>query len=300
LLLSDSEDESSGPKKNVSQLGMLSGICLDSVYLRYLQEKAKNPPKKVEDTKQKKKSRRRASIKPSTSTPVLSSFSSPRRNSAPKVVVTDITPASKDDADVRNAKPKRRGRRGSLTSGQLSPRDFDRALNLGGIREDQATDSGGSTSLTPSPTPRKGSIKEENNENGELKTCVDAEDATDKPIENLPPDIKEEELLLTLMKKNVKEGEYTPQQRVLYDARDTLWEEYQRRKKNRQRIGHLLRKKAKQLRGILGTIRGKGALPSDLALKARANDLQAKKKEARRNQKRRRFEYSGVNDANKI
>ena len=153
LLLSDSEDESSGPKKNVNQLGILSGICLDSVYLNYLQEKAKNPPKKAEESNPKKKSRRRASIKPSTSTPLLSAYSSPRRNSAPKVVVTDITPESKDDTDVRNAKPKRRGRRGSLTSGQLSPRTFDSALNLRGIREDEATDSGESTNRTPTPTP---------------------------------------------------------------------------------------------------------------------------------------------------
>ena len=302
LLLSDSEDESSGPKKNVNQLGILSGICLDSVYLNYLQEKAKNPPKKAEESNPKKKSRRRASIRPSTSTPLLSAYSSPRRNSAPKVVVTDITPESKDDTDVRNAKPKRRGRRGSLTSGQLSPRTFDSALNLRGIREDEATDSGESTNRTPTPTPRRGSIasiKEDNNKTGELKTSTDVSDTTNKPIENSNTDVKEEGLLLTLIKKNVKEGEYTPEQRVLYDAHDILWDEYQRRKKQRQRIGSLLRKKAKQLRGIIGSLRSKGE--SDLALKARSNDLQDKKKAARKNQKRKRFTaYSSVNDINRI
>ena len=99
------------------------------------------------------------------------------------------------------------------------------------------------------------------------------------------------------MKKNVKESEFTPEEKALYDARDVLWDEYQRRKAQRKKIGALLRKRAKQLKGLLGAVRRKGE--SDLALKARANDLQKEKKDARRKQKRYKT-YAAVNDVNAI
>ena len=99
------------------------------------------------------------------------------------------------------------------------------------------------------------------------------------------------------MKKNVKESEFTPEEKALYDARDILWEEYERRKAQRKKIGALLRKRAKQLKGLLGAVRRKGE--SDLALKARANTLQKEKKDARRKKKRYKS-YAAVNDVNAI
>ena len=109
---------------------------------------------------------------------------------------------------------------------------------------------------------------------------------------------KEEELLLTLIKKNVKESEFTPEQKALYDAHDTLWDEFQRRKAQRQKIGGLLRRKAKELRGVLAKVKNKSG-ESDLALKARSNDLQRQKRDIRK-EKRRFSSYGQVNDKNKI
>ena len=90
MLSLDSDDENSDkPKKNKSQLGILGGICLDNVYLNYLQEKAKNPPKEPEEDKKKKKRKRRGPSKPSTIGAHI--IDSPRRNSAPRVVVSDTS-----------------------------------------------------------------------------------------------------------------------------------------------------------------------------------------------------------------
>lgn len=305
LLLSDSEDDSDRPKKNQSQLGILGGICLDSVYLNYLQERSKNPPKKQEEAKPKKK-KRRGSLKPAAS--VMShpvSAQSPRRNSSPKVVVSD-TSNSKEGVDHQKVKPTRRGRRGSLQPGDnykpgrrgsLSPREFGKTLNLGEIHENEQSDDSGCGNLTRSPTPSCSSLRDDNTDEEISKNCPDTIEQGNETNANANEKEKEEDLLISLMKKNVKESEFTPEEKALYDARDVLWEEYQRRKKQRQKIGALLRKRAKQLKGLLGAIRSKGE--SDLCLKARANNLQKEKKEARRNKKKYKA-YAAVNDANAI
>ena len=292
MFLSDSEDENSDrPKKNVSQMGILGGICLDSVYLNYLQEKQKQPPKKPEEEK-KKKRKRRGSMKPSSTGTNIRSSDSPRRNSAPRVVVSNMS-NSTIDKDHLNVKPIRRGRRASLQPGSLSPREFGKTLNLGGINENEQSDDSGCGNLTPSPTPSRSSLLDidEDNSKQVSNTMENNNETTENPKE------KEEDLLISLMKKNVKESEFTPEEKALYDARDVLWDEYQRRKAQRKKIGALLRKRAKQLKGLLGAVRRKGE--SDLALKARANDLQKEKKDARRKQKRYKT-YAAVNDINAI
>lgn len=299
LLLSDSEDDNAGPKKNKNQLGIFSNVCLDNVYMKYLQEKSKNPKEEEEPApKPKKKSRsRRQSLKPPTEKRVPTS--SPRRNSAPKVYIPKVsTKKSKDDTEFHNlGKAKARGRRGSLQPGDLSVSKLriGNTLNLGGIQEDQNSDD---DSLTPSPSPSQSSVKEDANEEEEIKNIGDTNEKENK--QNTNPNGKDEELLLTLMKKNVKESEFTPEQKALYDAHDALMSEFIRRKTQRQKIGGLLIKRAKQLKGLLANIReGKGGSrgESDLALKARSNDLQRRKS---KNKNRRFSSYATVYDNDKV
>ena len=101
-----------------------------------------------------------------------------------------------------------------------------------------------------------------------------------------------------LMKKNVKESEFTPEQKALYDAHDTLLDEFKRRKAQRQKIGALIRKKAWSLRGLLANAKCKSG-ESDLTLKARSMDLQKHKKQAKK-EKRRLSSYGQVTDTNRI
>ena len=314
LLLSDSDDESKGPRKNVNQLGVLGGICLDNVYMNYLQEKQKNPQKKVEETKPKKGSKNR-SVKPSAGPPKNRYGATPRRNSSPKVVGANKSSNSRDDNDLFLAPPKNRGRRGSLQPVSLqtnllsprtpSPRGLRKRLPIRGeIQEDEKSDEDSLNSNKPSPAPSLASLKEEDaNKADEPDPRVDEVEKEDKTLneknEKPPPATsQEDDLLLTLMKKNVKESEFTPEEKALYDAHDIVWAEYKRRKTQRQRIGGLMKARAKQLRGILGKL-NRSECQSDLALKARSNDLQKKKREARKHN-RRFSSYGGVNDSNKI
>ena len=296
LMLSlDSEDDSDDkPKKNKSQLGILGGICLDSVYLNYLQEKAKNAPKEPEEDKKKKKKKRRGPTKPSPIGTHVAIPNSPRRNSSPRVVISD-TSSPTSDKDTLNVKPGRRGRRASLQPGNLSPRELGRNLNLREINENEQSEDSGCGNLTPSPTPSRSSLKDDNTDEESSKNPSDTPDQARKNKET--PKEPEEDLLISLIKKNVKESELSPEEKALFDARDVLWEEYERRKAQRKKIGALLRKRAKQLKGLLGAVRRKGE--SDLALKARSNDLQKEKKDARRKKKRYKS-YAAVNDVNAI
>ena len=318
LLLSDSDGDNEGPgyKKNTSQLGLMSSFCLDNVYMNYLQEKSKNPTKVVEGAKHKKTAKgRRKSLKVHTGTDKKGSTESNflRRNSAPKVVVRR---SSTDDLDSGGIPPKARGRRGSLQPGHLSPFPSPGGLlGLGGIQEDKQWDSNdsinsntsarrsGRNSLTPSSSPRQNSEEKEADKASEKEETSSPQNEDDVKIDGIPNEKsncgkKEEELLLTLIKKNVKESEFTPEQKALYDAHDTLWDEFQRRKAQRQKIGGLLRRKAKELRGVLAKVKNKSG-ESDLALKARSNDLQRQKRDIRK-EKRRFSSYGQVNDKNKI
>ena len=299
LLLSDTEDDNqSGPKKNVSTLGMFSNVCLDNVYMNYLQNKPSNPPRKEEVTKSKSKKGQKSRGQSSKSTTGTdkrrnSEIPSSRRNSAPKVVEQQPPKASKDESDFQ----KQRDRRGSLQTGHLSPRAFSNTLSLGGIQEDEHSDEEVKPA-TPSTHSSETTVKVESKDDEEAKNTNDTDEVVCKHKKDTTSNVQDEELLLTLMKKNVKDSEYTPEQKALYDAHDTLWEEYQRRKAQRKKVGMLLRLKAKQLRGILGTLRGRKK-ESDLALKARSSDLQQRKsKQIKRN---RRFNaYATVTDQNVI
>ena len=221
----------------------------------------------------------------------------PRRNSNPKVVVEQAKVTSKDDLDFQNSIPRQRGRRGSLPSDHLFPQVFSSALTLGGIQEDEKSDEE-TKPTTLSLVHSQSSVKEESEEEEEIKNTGDADEKESKQKEDISTKVKDEDLLLTLLKKNVRDSEYTPEQKALYDAHDTLWDEYQRRKAQRKRLGRLLRLKAKQLRSILGTIKGQKK-ESDLALKARSNELQERKRKERK--KKRRFSsYGAVSDQNAI
>ena len=111
-------------------------------------------------------------------------------------------------------------------------------------------------------------MKDDNTGEESSKNASDTPDQARKNKE--APKEPEEVLLISLIKKNVKESELSPEEKALFDARDVLWEEYERRKAQRKKIGALLRKRAKQLKGLLCAVRRKGE--SDLALKARSND----------------------------
>ena len=204
------------------------------------------------------------------------------------------TSSPTSDKDTQNTKPGRRGRRASLQPGSLSPRELGRNLNLGEINENEQSEDSGCGNLTPSPTPSRSSLKDDNTDEDSSRNA-DTPEQGRKNKETAKE--QEEDLLISLMKKNVKESEFTPEEKALYDARDVLWEEYERRKAQRKKIGALLRKRAKQLKGLLGAVRRKGE--SDLSLKARSNNLQKEKKDARRKKKRYKS-YGAVNDVNAI
>ena len=318
LLLSDSDGDNEGPgyKKNTSQLGLMSSFCLDNVYMNYLQEKSKNPSRVADGAKHKKSTKgRRKSLKIHTGTDKKGSTESNvlRRNSAPKVVVRR---SSTDDLDAGSIPPKARGRRGSLQPGHLSPFPSPGGLlSLGGIQEDKQWDSNDSinsntsaarsrrSSLMPSTPPKQNSEEKNADETSEKVEPSSPQNGDGNKNDGIPNEKsnngkKEEELLLTLIKKNVKESEFTPEQKALYDAHDILWDEFQRRKAQRQKIGGLLRRKAKELRGVLAKVKNKSG-ESDLALKARSNDLQRQKKNIRK-EKRRFSSYGQVSDTNKI
>ena len=109
---------------------------------------------------------------------------------------------------------------------------------------------------------------------------------------------KDDHLLINLIQKNVKEGEFTPEQKTLYEAHDVLMEEYKRRKDQRHKVGGLFKKNTRNLRSILQNAMAKGRhMESDLQLKARSKDLQNRRKE----KKKRNFtSFAAIVDADKI
>ena len=107
-------------------------------------------------------------------------------------------------------------------------------------------------------------------------------------------------LLLKLMQKNVKDGAFTPEQKALYEAHDVLIQEYKRRRDQRKRVGDIFKKNTRTLKSILQqamVCRKMGQFgESDLALKARGNALQERRKE-----KKRKFTtFAVVADSNQI
>ena len=108
---------------------------------------------------------------------------------------------------------------------------------------------------------------------------------------------KGDNLLLNLMEKNVKEGEFTPEQKTLYEAHDVLMAEYRRRKDQRHKVGGLFAKNKRNLKSILQNAISRGHVESDLQLKARSQDLQKR----RRDKKKKKFmSFSAIVDADKI
>ena len=108
---------------------------------------------------------------------------------------------------------------------------------------------------------------------------------------------KGDHLLLNLMQKNVKEGEFTPEQKTLYEAHDVLMDEYKRRKEQRQKVGGMFKRNRRSLKSILQSAMAKGHTESDLQLKARSKDLQNRRKEKK---KRNLTSFAAIVDADKI
>ena len=101
------------------------------------------------------------------------------------------------------------------------------------------------------------------------------------------------------MQQNQKVGEFTPEQKKLYDSYDVLMAEFNRRKEQRKKVGCMLKKNSRNLKGLLQAAIGLNKIgrgqESDLALKARGNDLQ------NRRRKNKKFSaYGDVDDQNKI
>ena len=108
---------------------------------------------------------------------------------------------------------------------------------------------------------------------------------------------KGDNLLLNLMEKNVKEGEFTTEQKTLYDAYDVLMAEYRRRKDQRHKVGGVFARNKRNLRSILQSAIAKGHVESDLQLKARSKDLQRLRQE----KKKKKFStFAAVVDADRI
>ena len=111
-------------------------------------------------------------------------------------------------------------------------------------------------------------------------------------------DGKGDHLLLNLMQKNQKEGEFTPEQKTLYDAFDVLMAEYKRRKDQRQKVGGLFRRNKGSLKKILQNAVSKCHAESDLQLKMRSKDLQNRRREI--NKKKKLTSFAAIADANRI
>ena len=184
--LDSEEEDGASPKTSNNQLGMMSSICLDNVYMNYLQKKSEQKAKKKKKTK---------NTRPSKSQPHSPQVSSPQ---------------------VQH-------------------------------------------------------INKNMNKNND-------------------------ELLLRLMQKNTKEGEFTAEQKSLHESYDVLMAEYQRRKDQRQKVGGIFRNNKRNLRDILKDAMSKRGV-SDLALKARSQDLQRLKIE---NKKKRITSFATIVDADKI
>ena len=201
---------------------MMSSICLDNVYMNYLQKKSEQKAKKKKKTKSNRPSKGR------------------------------------DESSSINAKV-------SVQPEELSSRRFTKSVSLG-----------------------------EKCENGKVDNDSHSEAQAHNNNKNMNKN--NDELLLRLMQKNIKEGEFTPEQKSLHEAYDVLMAEYQRRKDQRQKVGVLFRKNKRNLRDTLKNamaMRGK----SDLALKAKSHDLQRQKIE---NKKKRITSFAAIVDADKI
>ena len=111
-------------------------------------------------------------------------------------------------------------------------------------------------------------------------------------------DGKGDHLLLNLMQKNQKEGEFTPEQKTLYDAFDILMAEYKRRKDQRHRVGGLFKRNRGSLKKILQNAVSKCHAESDLQLKMRSKDLQNRRREI--NKKKKLTSFAAIADANRI
>ena len=110
---------------------------------------------------------------------------------------------------------------------------------------------------------------------------------------------KNDSRMVKLMQQNQKVGEFTPEQKKLYDSYDVLMAEFNRRKEQRKKVGSMLKKNSRNLKGLLQAAMGLNKIArgqeSDLALKARGNDLQ------NRRRKNKKFSaYGDVDDQNKI
>jgi hypothetical protein len=205
FLLDSDGDDDSGPNGSKTQLGMMSSICLDNVYMNYLQKKTVEKPKKKKKTKSSRLSK------------------------------------------------------GRETSSSINAKDKDSRSPPNSPKHSQALAQQNNTNMS------------KNNDN----------------------------LLLGLMQKNVKDGEFTPEQKSLHEAYDVLMAEYQRRKDQRQKVGGLFRKNKRNLKDILKSAMAKSQESgSDLALKARSQDLQRNKREERK--KKRITSFAAIVDSDKI
>ena len=110
---------------------------------------------------------------------------------------------------------------------------------------------------------------------------------------------KNELRMVKLMQQNQKVGEFTPEQKKLYDSYDVLMAEFNRRKEQRQKVGSMFKRNSRNLKGLLQAAMGLNKIgrcqESDLALKTRGNDLQN-----RRRKNKKFLAYGDVDDQNKI
>ena len=253
---------------------------------------------------------RRASLQPGNLLPV------PPSSSLVKFGGIREDEASDDNDSSRSVTPNPGSRRSSLTP---SPAPTPRTSSVAPSPAPRSRR--GSLTTNPAQSSRKNSLTQSSDTKVDLKKVEDDISAKDEANDNVEEsnsltnddklketenktketqddDVQDEDLLLKLMKKNVKESEFTPEQKALYDAHDTLLDEFKRRKAQRQKIGALIRKKAWSLRGLLGEAKCKSG-ESDLTLKARSMDLQKHKKQAKK-ESRRLSSYGQVADRNRI
>lgn len=249
--------------------------------MNYLEDKIKNDKKGKKSNKGATKGSRH-SKKPATKTFVddesYLDSKTRRRNSSPKMTKSS---SFRDGAELDDIRPKTRIRRGSdQPGGRISPRPQSnkKASKTNLVEVPEEENLGSDRSITRQMKVNKDDKHtEENKEQEEDSNINDNDNETPQTKEK---QVNDKELLVQLMKKNIKLTESSASdETALYEAYDLLMEEYQRRRAQRRKVGGLLKRKVNQIKNLLGEARRP---QSDLELKARSQDLQKSKSRGRR------------------
>ena len=267
----------------------MNNVCLDKVYLNYLEEKIKIKDKEKEKEKDKKSKKSNKGAKKGSKNsmkPVPKTFvddesfldsKTRRQHSSPNLTRA----ATKDDSQLDAVRPTTKVRRGSVDpGGRISPRPpVDKAAGKTSLTEIHENVNVGNERSPKREIKHTNDDKprQENREGEEKDSNINGND--NKIPKATDTQVNEKELMLNLIKKNIAKSQGTASdENALYVAYDLLMEEYRSRKSRRIKMGGLFRKKAKKIRSLLIQAR---RFESDLQLKARSQDLQTSKSKSK-------------------